>query len=285
MSLSHGVYYIRNAGRMQPMDLSGDGNNESVYTNPDNSPTSPYVYNQLWHFKDTSNGTGSYKIRNLATGSYLSLENNGSDARGTRLIGWQQHTCTNEEWVCKNVKDNNIYKIQNVTSRTFVDLKFGGSGRDRQLDVVGWHGTWDNVLNYHQLWAFQKASLSASEINNIVGGHPRIQRAFSNYKPNQEYLVVPRETMLKIWNDSHLGKQKWRKGIFDSDDFAFTLKTEVAKWGARSIKPDGFTILCGVMFGSKTVGTKVITHALNWAIDSSDLRSVYFIDPHYEPKG
>ncbi|KAJ7872625.1 hypothetical protein B0H14DRAFT_2570123 [Mycena olivaceomarginata] len=64
-----------------------------------------------------------------------------------------------------------------------------------------------------------------------------------------------------------------RTGIFDTENFAWVQKGEIAKWAFKTLKANGFTILSGYM-----IGTAKDTHGYNWTL-SNDLQSIVFFDP------
>ncbi|KAM5341872.1 hypothetical protein ACJ41O_014903 [Fusarium nematophilum] len=95
------------------------------------------------------------------------------------------------------------------------------------------------------------------------------------------YLTLPPDIRDEIWETTGLGKDplKWRKQIFDCDDFAFAAKAAVSLWAARNLKADGFTILFGITFGQREEKGKRQRHAYNWYLDWYDLTKIKFFEP------
>jgi len=91
---------------------------------------------------------GVYFIQNVKTGSIIDLED-GASADNTKIHGRSTKRDLNEHyvppqlWIISKVEGKSfVYKIQNASSRTYMDLP--GSNVTSGTDVVGYHQTSDD---------------------------------------------------------------------------------------------------------------------------------------------
>ncbi|KAJ8698735.1 hypothetical protein PTI98_005409 [Pleurotus ostreatus] len=145
--------------------------------------------------------------------------------------------------------------------------------------IVGWQGSWTEAesIGRTRQWRFECISQTNDQIRTILKASPHVQQSFASDKL---YLISSSQRLYAIWGETGLGSTQSREEIFDSDDFALVFKAEVAKWGNKTFKADGFGILCGMMFGSKTDNNgKEISTAYNWNLEVKDLSKVVFYRP------
>ncbi|KAH9482062.1 hypothetical protein JR316_0004157 [Psilocybe cubensis] len=226
--------------------------------------------NQRWLVKEVDGHPGIYTLRNIRTGTYLDL-NEGSSKNGTKVQGWASLAGTphaqNSQW--RIIASGNHFKIQNVASKTYLDL--AGKKHIPGTQVVGWQI--DSTPT--QDWVFRRVSRTGTEIKALLASNKSVDNNVESYLKEGIYIVLPKSVRDDILHRSGLGSSlKWRKEIFDSDDFAFVSKSHVAKWGATELLGDGFAILWGVVFG----GQKDSAHVYNFFLNDN-LDGIVFCDP------
>nr|ANC28063.1 lectin [Polyporus umbellatus] len=272
MTLSRGIYHIENAGVPVAIDLyngsSADGTAIKGWSFGDGTKLN---WNQLWLVEPVAGKTDTFTVRSLIAGSYMDLAGGSSDNQ-TPITG-SQRTGTNQEWIIKYSADNKSYKMMNSASGTFADLYNGGS-----LDgtpIYGWQGDFNNNQP-HQCWFFKRMSLSSAQVNAVIKNNPHLSTQYKGYQTDGEYLILPPYLWQEIWNTTGLskGNKKWRREIFDCDDFALVMKSAIAEWGAEKWRADGFAVFCGLMLGTKPGAA----HAYNFTI-SDDYTKVVFFEP------
>ncbi|KDQ29914.1 carbohydrate-binding module family 13 protein [Pleurotus ostreatus PC15] len=218
----------------------------------------------MWLIDPVEGYNDTFTIRNLASGNYLDLTD-GYQSDGTSIYCRAPTGGNNQKWIIKRdvhqePQKELLWKIQNEASKTFADLYGGGP-----------HLT----------------PITSEQIRTVLQASPYIQKNFPSFNADGlrvsssfSYLVLSSERLRAIWGDTDLGSTKSRPEIFDIDDFATIFKAEVAKWGNKTFKADGFGILCGMMFGSKTDNNgKEISTAYNWNLEVKDLSKVVFYRP------
>ncbi|KAG7091497.1 hypothetical protein E1B28_010527 [Marasmius oreades] len=275
MTLQRGIYHIENAGAPSAIDLYNGGSS-------DGTPIAGWCFtpdtiggHQLWLAEPIPNMNDTFTLCNLTSGTYMDLYNGGSES-GTAINGWAGAgaitTNTHQLWIIKKACDGKNYRIQNYGSKTFVDLYNGGSSNGTK--ITGWPGNWTEH-NTHQEWHFNRMSVSSAEAKSAVERNPHIKcGTYRGYNLDGEYLVLPNSFFTQIWKDSGLPSRKWRKEIYDSDDFAIAMKAAVGKWNADSWKANGFGIFCGVMLGINKAGDKA--HAYNFTLTKDHCDIVFF---------
>ncbi|KAJ8088744.1 hypothetical protein PM082_013987 [Marasmius tenuissimus] len=161
--------------------------------------------------------------------------------------------------------------------RAFVDLRDGGDANGTA--ITGWEGDWNRESGTvsHQQWVFQRVSQSSDEVGKILRGSPhRIAQDFKSYQVDGEYIILPQGIWQSIWRGTKLnGHRRWRRQIFDCDDFAVVFKSAVAEWGYDNVRADNISILCGLMLGRARV-PKEPGHAYNFTINDNYDRVVFF---------
>ncbi|KAG9218687.1 hypothetical protein CCMSSC00406_0001199 [Pleurotus cornucopiae] len=200
------------------------------------------------------------------------------DAAAIGFHSWEDFA--NHMWLIDPVEGyNDTFTIRNLASGNYLDLTDGyqsdGTSIYCRAPTGGNNQKWIIKRDVHQepqkelLWKIQNEA--SKTFADLYGG--RVSSSFS-------YLVLSSERLRAIWGDTDLGSTKSRPEIFDIDDFATIFKAEVAKWGNKTFKADGFGILCGMMFGSKTDNNgKEISTAYNWNLEVKDLSKVVFYRP------
>ncbi|RPD66046.1 hypothetical protein L226DRAFT_608960 [Lentinus tigrinus ALCF2SS1-7] len=235
-----------------------------------NATGSPF--NQMWIIESVTSEDDTYTIRNISTGLFLGLQG-GELADGTFAVGYQRMNHDSMKWVIRQEEtDGTRWKIQNKICYTFLELH-GSLGAGTL--VVGWSGLWKDNGPSGQQWLFEMLSRTSDDIHTALQKCPCIKRDFKSYLSDGLYLVLSRDTMRQIWNNSGLAEMRWRDSIFDCDDFATVFKAEVGKWGNETFSAGGFALLCGLMFGDNQGDA----HAYNWTLDTNDLSRVIFFEP------
>ncbi|KAK7045877.1 hypothetical protein VNI00_007306 [Paramarasmius palmivorus] len=295
-SLGYVEDFIQNAGVALVVDLSTgsslDGTPVIGFTkHPSQWPTSTDLIasNQLWLVEPVANASDTFTIRNLKTGTYVDL----LDGKGGDHIPIQGRKGTgkdNQKWVIK-LDPQGKYKfviliprytvfhlqvtlrIQNVASKTFVDLLNGGSANGTEIN--GWSGDWTST-NTHQQWVFQRVSQSSEEIRHVLLRNPLFTQSIQSYQLDGEYIILPQGVWKTIWKDSGLGARALRAQIFDWDSFTVAYRTALSTWAYGQIGADNVTILAGVVFGRKLSDGTGISY--NFSL-SDDFGKVLFFDP------
>ncbi|KAJ8469474.1 hypothetical protein ONZ51_g8969 [Trametes cubensis] len=187
----------------------------------------------LWLIKSVPGQADTYTIRNTVGGTYMDLKKSSRD-NGTPIIGWHWTGNDNQKWIIKKeTSGTGCWKIQNKAAESFIDLYDGESADGSK--IVGWQSSWNDgppgKSLGHQLWTFSPQSLFGHEIHTILKTNPYLRQDFKSYISDGMYLILSRTQLQEIWSKMGLTSKDWRSEIFDCDDFAFTFKTEVAKWG------------------------------------------------------
>jgi len=231
--------------------------------------------NQLWLVELLGGTSDTYTLRNIKSGTYLDLAG-GNANDGSRIVGWEHTNTYNQRWIIRKDGEG-MYRIQNLASHTFVDLHNGESANGTQ--ITAWAGSWDSQGpdTFHKQWVFERVSLAGTEIHTLLKAHPNIEQDFKSYQVDGEYMILPQGIWKAIWDSSTLPSRKWRKELFDCDDFAAVYKAAVATWGDGNIRADGVSILCGLMLG-RAKPPRVGAHAYNFTI-SDDKWKVLFFEP------
>ncbi|PBL04447.1 Moa, A lectin from the mushroom marasmius Oreades in complex with the trisaccharide Galgalglcnac [Armillaria gallica] len=277
MTLSRGIYQIRNAGVPVAMDLHDGSSNDGNRTKIAGWQFGDGInWNQLWLLEPVSRKTDTFTVRSLIAGTYMDLSGGSRDNGPAPIIGWPR-TGTNQEWIIKQSAGNQSYKMKNYASGTFADLHTGGSSNG--TPIHGCQGSDFHVRdnNFHQRWLFKRMSLSSAEIETIIGRNPHLVRNYKSYQVDREYLILPRNIWGEIWNSTDLRDKNRRREIFDCNDFALVMKAAVSQWGADKWRADGFAIFCGLMLGRSQSNPRE-GHAYNFTI-SDDHSGVVFFDP------
>uniref|UniRef100_A0A8H7XLE8 Uncharacterized protein n=1 Tax=Psilocybe cubensis TaxID=181762 RepID=A0A8H7XLE8_PSICU len=172
-------------------------------------------------------------------------------------------------WQWRIVGNGGYTKIQNVASGTFLDLFTGTSMPG--IQVQGWARS----ASESQDWFLRRVSRSDVEIREILARDTHNAANFQGFRQDLLYLVLPKSVRDAIYVKSGLKNMKDRGQLFDSDDYAFFLKVEVAKWGVNTLLADDFGILWGVMFGQKGNHGLAYNFYLNENLDN-----IMFFDPY-----
>ncbi|KAH9903479.1 hypothetical protein C8Q73DRAFT_786056 [Cubamyces lactineus] len=268
-----GIYYIEQAHVPVRIALAGHSSN-------DGTPIIAWTVNDdfldhMWVIKSVPNEVDTYTIRNTVGGTFM--DSGGQTTNGAQIVGYHQTNGDNQKWIIKKETTGTGYwKIQNKTTKNFIDLLNGGSANGTK--IVTWSGSWsDGTSKGHQHWIFSPQSLRGSEIHTLLLRNPWLRQDFKSYQADGMYLILSRARLQEIWRRSGLSARKWRSEIFDCDDFAFVYKAEAAKWGDDTFKADGFAILCGVMFGTNPTTNE--GHAYNWMINPENRSAIVFFEP------
>ncbi|KII87094.1 carbohydrate-binding module family 13 protein [Plicaturopsis crispa FD-325 SS-3] len=274
MPLDRAIYRISYAGAPDVSLTLGNGGSEDdakVVTSAEWQQEQG-IFDQLWYILPFSSATDTYELRNIKDGTYLTLPN-GNHTNGTPVVGWQNTNDAWQRWVILPAPgDSKTYMLQNFIGKSFLTLSEGNSKNGTK--IVGHTGSWKST-NPHQQWLVEKVSFTGEEVHETLLRNPVIGPKFSGYQFDSIYLALPQAVLLEIWNASNLETTKWRPEIFDNQDFAFVFKAEVAKWGAKTLRADGFGLLLGIMFGQRGD-----THyAANWTIDLKDPTKLLFLEP------
>ncbi|PBL04449.1 Moa, A lectin from the mushroom marasmius Oreades in complex with the trisaccharide Galgalglcnac [Armillaria gallica] len=275
MTLSRGIYQIRNAGVPVAMDLhNGSSVNRTAIAGVQIGEGSDFSWHQLWLLEPVSRKTDTFTVRSLIAGTYMDMSD-GSRDNNIPIIGWHR-TGTNQEWIIKHSAGNQSYKIKNYATGTFANLHTDGSSNG--FPIRGYQGSDFHVRdnNFHQCWLFKRMSLSSAEIKRIIGRNPHLVGNYKSYQIDGEYLILPRNIWGEIWNSTGLRDKNRRREIFDCNDFALVMKAAVAQWGTNKWRADGFAIFCGLMLGRSQSNPK--ERAYNFTI-SDDHSRVVFFDP------
>nr|3PHZ_A Chain A, Ricin B-related lectin [Cerioporus squamosus]3PHZ_B Chain B, Ricin B-related lectin [Cerioporus squamosus]5MUA_A Chain A, Ricin B-related lectin [Cerioporus squamosus]5MUA_B Chain B, Ricin B-related lectin [Cerioporus squamosus]BAC87875.1 Ricin B-related lectin [Cerioporus squamosus] len=262
----HGIYYIASAYVANTrLALSEDS---SANKSPDVIISSDAVdpLNNLWLIEPVGEAD-TYTVRNAFAGSYMDLAGHAA-TDGTAIIGYRPTGGDNQKWIISQIND--VWKIKSKETGTFVTLLNGDGGGTGT--VVGWQNITNNTS---QNWTFQKLSQTGANVHATLLACPALRQDFKSYLSDGLYLVLTRDQISSIWQASGLGSTPWRSEIFDCDDFATVFKGAVAKWGNENFKANGFALLCGLMFGSKSSGA----HAYNWFVERGNFSTVTFFEP------
>jgi hypothetical protein len=167
----------------------------------------------------------AYTIRNLSNGKYLTSRNGTSvileTPTGTPKL-------TSEGWTITPDPSghHHISKMQFARNIGF---------KNNQVNAILGSG-----LN--ERWDLQKVSMSASpdiqqELfkSNIIQANQGLMES-QLYLLDSEYLILSQGMLQEIWNG--MTKHKYRRDLYDEDDFAIAFKSAVAKWGVRSVLKD-----------------------------------------------
>ncbi|KAG2139287.1 Moa, A lectin from the mushroom marasmius Oreades in complex with the trisaccharide Galgalglcnac [Suillus clintonianus] len=280
MSL-RGVYFISST-KNSPMtiNLEGGSRTDGAAVNgwqkyPWMAATANFPLSQLWLLQLAKGETDMYTIRNLQGGTYMCLAE-GPD-NGAPIIGRVPTGAEGNRrfWIIRQKNGSGPYMIQNVHTKTFVDLNRGGTVNGTRIQ--GWNGEggqW-SYKGANQLWDFERVSRSGPEVHTILKESPNLAQDFASYKVDGEYLILPQALLSEIWKGSTLPGRKWRADIFDCDDFAAVYKGCVATWGDDSIHADGVSLLCGLMLGRSESHSKP-GHAYNFTLSNDCLRVLFF---------
>ncbi|KAK0222942.1 Moa, A lectin from the mushroom marasmius Oreades in complex with the trisaccharide Galgalglcnac [Armillaria nabsnona] len=278
MTLSRGIYQIRNADVPVAMDLhDGSSDDGTAITGWQIGEGSDFSWHQLWLLEPVYRKTDTFTVRSLIAGSYMNLATNNSSNNMTPIIGVCR-TGTNQEWIIKHSAGNqSCYKMKNYATGTFADLHTGGSSNG--TPIYGCQGSDFHVRdnNFHQCWLFKRMSLSSEELKKIIEKNPHLARNYKSDQDDREYLILPRNLWGEIWNSTGLRDKNRRREIFDCNDFALVMKAAVAQWGTNKWRADGFAVFCGLMFGRSQSNPRE-GQAYNFTI-SDDHSGVVFFDP------
>ncbi|KIJ30840.1 carbohydrate-binding module family 13 protein [Sphaerobolus stellatus SS14] len=207
---------------------------------------------QLWLIEPVSGEADTYTVRNLCGGSYMDLSIFHSTKSNSQKWVIRKESTNGQSW---NWRYISLFHISSKSLRILIQR------------YLQWHN--------HQQWMFDIQSRTASEVHASINNCSYISRDFESYLSDALYLILPRQKIQSIWQNSGLGNKAWRNNIFDCDDFATVFKGEIAKWGNQTFKADGFAMLCGMMFGRQATGA----HAYNWFVDSTDKSKIVFFEP------
>ncbi|KAH9483372.1 hypothetical protein JR316_0005478 [Psilocybe cubensis] len=183
----------------------------------------------------------------------------------------------NQQWLIKEVAGKQqVYTFQDIRTGSYLDLSNGGAANGTR--VQGWNHAIGTAWSPNMQWKIVKDG-NYMKIQNVASGtyldllsSPTTQA--QNHNLNR-YLVLPKSVRDAIYVKSGLKNVKGRGQLFDSDDYAFVLKAEVAKWGIATLLADDFGILWGVMFGEQ--GSRGL--AYNFYLNEN-LDNVIFFDPY-----
>ncbi|SJK99404.1 uncharacterized protein ARMOST_02702 [Armillaria ostoyae] len=285
MTLSRGIYIIDNAGAPLSMDIdcvgsSADGT-KILGWHDDN-----FNWNHLWLVEPVDGKTDTFTVRSLIAGTYMTLAG-GAEARA--CMPRTRSGSSSALWTkTKKATSASLCLMKNYASGTFADLYHGGSSNG--TPIYGCKGpgfkTHDKD-SWHQCWTFKHRSLSSAEIKKIIMGNKfhlslsklTVNKSYKSFQVDGEYLILPQNLWEEIWlNSTDLSGKKRRREIFDYDDFALTMKTTVAQWGAKTCDhADGFSIFCGLMLG-RSLKSPREGRTYNFTI-SDDHSRVVFFDP------
>ncbi|KAJ7111032.1 hypothetical protein C8R44DRAFT_883477 [Mycena epipterygia] len=280
MALPDGVYSISSAKGNIVLDLDNgqSGNRTRIQAFQKIGFNNILCLDQLWLVQAIKGSSNVYSLRNLRGGTYMDMsldKDSTGSANGNVVYGFQAGgdqgdpvPFENQRW--ELIPDGAYYKLRNVKGGTYLDLAGGGTQNGNQIQTFQ-HASPDNRLN--QLWGFERRSKSVGEIRDVLGKNPHTHADFKSYPVDQIYFILDQAFHAEI-QKANLGGFKWRREIFDCDDFAWVHKASVAKWGSENIKADGLCILCGFMAGQNATSG----HAYNWTLDD-DLRSILFFEP------
>ncbi|KAF4601318.1 hypothetical protein EYR38_005970 [Pleurotus pulmonarius] len=222
----------------------------------------------MWLIEPVEGSNDTFTVRNLASGNYLDLTD-GSKTDGASVYCRASAGGNNQKWIIKRdehqePRKESLWKMQNEASKR-------------------WQGSWTEAesIGRTRQWIFECISQTTSQIRTTLNASPYIQQNFPSFNGDELYLVLSSERLYAIWEGTDLGSTQSRVEIFDSDDFALVFKAEVAKWGNKTFKADGFGILCGMMFSSKADNNgKAISYAYNWSLEVKDPSKVVFFEAH-----
>ncbi|KAK7685807.1 hypothetical protein QCA50_011153 [Cerrena zonata] len=243
----------------------------------DNTPIIVYdtnnnCYDHMWLVEPITDEADIYTIRNLSTGSYMDLSQSSS-RNGASLVGFHKNSQDNQKWnIGQEESNSGWWKIQSKATGTFLDLLYGGGSG---TPVQGWHGSWSDsrASPGHQHWVFKRLSETSVGVRTILQSNPIIRMDFGSLRADRVYLIPTREELKSIWQASGLGKTKERS--VDIDELCTMFRAEVFKWRCSTFKADGFTLLCGTMFGTKNNAT----YACNWTLRRDDFARMIFFKP------
>ncbi|KAK0193272.1 hypothetical protein F5146DRAFT_1029860 [Armillaria mellea] len=279
MTLSRGIYHIRNAGAPElAVDLhNGSNDNAQCFVGTAIAGwqfDDGINWNQLWLLEPVYRKADTFTVRSLIAGSYMDLSGGWRD-NNVPIIGWRR-TGTNQEWTIKHSAGNQSYKMKNYDTGTFAILKTGGSSNG--TPICGYQGSDFHVRDndFHQCWSFKRWSLSSADIKLIVERNSHLARNYKSYQVDGEYLILPRTLWGEIWNSTGLRDKDRRREIFDSNDFALVMKAAVAQWGTNKWRADGFAILCGLVLERSPENNHRERHAYNFTISDDHSGVVFF---------
>ncbi|KAF8646499.1 hypothetical protein AX16_007176 [Volvariella volvacea WC 439] len=244
MIQGRGIYYIMNASAPVRIGLI-----------PEQNPTVPGTTlvrwepvdkdDHMWLIEPVDGQADTYTIRNVLTGAYMDL-NAGTPAEA--VISTSAWTAGDDQkWIITQCGE--FYKIKNKASNYFADLRNGG--RANGTPIVG---VVDGPSS-HQLWNFRILSCTSSQVRDALTQSPYITTEFKEFNADTLYLILPRDKLSAVWRGTSLCFTKWRKEIFDCDDFATVFKAE--------------------MYGENESSR----HAYNWTLDLNDRSTVIFFEP------
>ncbi|KAL2126457.1 hypothetical protein VTI74DRAFT_877 [Chaetomium olivicolor] len=206
-------------------------------------------FNQIWLLTKIS-GTQSWTFLEIRSGTYLDLDHGGTKD-GTKIQGYQGpgegKSNLAQEWSLSAVTGGG-YKAGHLA----VDLSNGGKGNgyvasvclvfvqnygpahknEHSTPVWGYHPIDGNT---NQIWDFEQWSYTATDIQSSIKSMP-LASGFDvvayTFPADKNYLVLPYTLYNVIWLGSMQG-YKWRRELFDCDDFAFVYKAAVASYGYK----------------------------------------------------
>jgi len=258
------------------LDLTDGSSNNGTPTHGWQDMFNPDFFNQMWRITSASH-PGFYNLCCLRSGTYLDLSN-GSSQNGTQIQGWQQGNDNhNQNWAIERVGvGTNIVCLRNQASSTYMHVASTGAGG-------GGDGTriwgWQNIQNHpEQQWELEEMSFTSQNILVAARSNPFLQNLANagtmNHYADMHYLLLPMQTVARVFNASGLAGQKWRAEVWDCDDFAYAFKVEMSKFLRDNIKVDGVAAFCGVLYGRNPAGGG---HAFNWLFNGID--NVLFFEP------
>ncbi|KAG8702327.1 hypothetical protein FRC11_011561, partial [Ceratobasidium sp. 423] len=241
-------------------------------------------YRQLW--KITEHTAGKIKhvsIRNIKTGLFLTHD--GHSSAVTPTVGKPSTEKGSHAFVLRNdqlwilskpdAQHHNGHSIQNVQTKAYIH--FGT--HECPLKVTHQVQALEQPSGNH--WTFYKKSITLQEVRSLLkthqGLHPNVH--MTNFVQDTLYLVVTQGALVNIWEQTGLGRKKWRLDIWDCDDYAISYKNAVSTWGDDAFGGEhpGFGILCGVTFANNK-DPKRSGHCYNWTLhrEGNTWKIVYF---------
>jgi hypothetical protein len=269
MSITTGVYILYNSSSGTVLDLSNGQVANGTHCQGWDAAPNIDIYNQSWLFKPVVGQANTFTLCNLRSGTFLDLSNGSSD-NGTQVQGWSTAVPGYEgdqQWVVS--AEGSYYRLQNKKGGTFLELSNGARPNGTKAQA------WARADVPAQRWTLKRISRTGAEINALIRANPYIGPKFESYLSDGLYIVPPQSVRNDIYNGTELKTTPWREEIFDCDDFAFSAKAAVAKWGNGYLRANGYAIIFGIMFGRNAKGE---AHAYNWYLNA-DLNGITFFEP------
>ncbi|KAK0494139.1 hypothetical protein EDD18DRAFT_1403398 [Armillaria luteobubalina] len=251
MTLSRGIYHIRNTGAPVSMDLHNRSSADGT---------------QITGWK-SSEGTINEHQLCLIAGTYINLAG-GNSSNKTYITGMSR-AGTNQEWIIKHSGQSKLHDeelcigkyVQYLLSLfpelillAFADLYDGGSSNG--TPIYGWKSSVGfNSTQSHQCWFFQRMSLSSADVRMVIGRNPHLTNNYKSYLVDGEYLILPNA---KLWQEI------WE-----------IMQAAVAQWKTGKWLIDNFAIFCGLMLG-RSLKDPIQAHAYNFNVGDDHSRVVFF---------